>query len=168
MWHFSNFLRKHATVGGGWGTPPRVAPKPLFLFTLHLVDFPIVLGIMISHKKIRSLAQFFRSAQLTWIFWLFDVLLLYEYCQNMHQNPCFWENCLFRAKNTFYPKTKVVPETLRNSWFHDKKITKKNYFLGDLWGPKNSKKAQNYLIHEPLTPPKENIFENFIFSSVLQ
>ena len=39
------------------------------------------------------------------------------------------------------------------------------FFLGDLWGPKMVKKAQNDLIHEP---PKENIFENFIFSSILQ
>ena len=29
----------------------------------------------------------------------------------MHQNPCFWENCLFGVKNAFYPKTKVVPKT---------------------------------------------------------
>ena len=42
-----------------------------------------------------------------------------------------------------------------------------NYFWVAV-GPKNRKKAQNDLIHEPLTPPKENNFENLIFSSVLQ
>ena len=103
-----------------------------------------------SQKKIRSLAQFFRSAQLTLIFWLFDVLLLYECCQNMHQNPCFWENCLYRAKNMFYPKTKVVPETLRNSWFHDKKFfTKKNYFGGIHGVPKMAKTPKITLFINP-------------------
>ena len=24
-----------------------------------------------------------------------------------HQNPCFWENCLFGIKNAFYAKTKT-------------------------------------------------------------
>ena len=39
---------------------------------------------------------------------------------------------------------------------------------GGLQGLKIGKKAQNDLIHEPLTPPQENNFEKFIFSSVLQ
>ena len=87
----------------------------------------------------------------------------------MHQNPCFWENCLLGAKNRFYPKTKRVPETLRIPWFHDKKnFTKKNYFGGIYGVPKKGKKAQNELIYEPLTPLTENIFENYNFSSVLQ
>ena len=47
-----------------------------------------------------------------------------------------------------FPKIKVVPVTLRNSWFHDKKIYKEKYFLGDLWGPKNGKKAQNEAIYQ--------------------
>ena len=110
----------------------RVAQKTTFV-GLHSISwiFPLYWVSWSLTKKIRSLVQFFRSAQLTLIFWLFDVLLLYECCRNLHQNPCFWENCLYRAKNMFYPKTKVVPETLRNSWFHDKKFfTKKNYFGG--------------------------------------
>ena len=37
-------------------------------------------------------------------------------------------------------------------------------FWGDLWGPKMGKKAQNDLIHEPLTPLKNH----FWIFSVLQ
>ena len=39
---------------------------------------------------------------------------------------------------------------------------------GGLWGLKIGKKAQNNLIHEPLTPPKNIFFSKFNFSSVLQ
>ena len=49
-----------------------------------------------------------------------------------------------------------------------KQIFKIYYFGGDLRGPKIGKKAQNTLIHEPLTPLKEFIFEKLNFSSVLQ
>ena len=119
----------------------RVAQKTTFL-DLHSISciFPLYWVWWSPTKKIRSLAQFFRSAQLTLIFWLFDVLLLYECCQNLHQNPCFWENCLSRAKNMFYPKTKVVPETLRNSWCHEKKrLLRKIIFWGICRVPKTAK-----------------------------
>ena len=129
----------------------RVAQKTTF-FYLHSIScfFPLYWVTWCPTKKIRSLAQFFRSAQLTWIFRLFDALLLYENCQKTHRNQCFWENCLLGAKNTFYPKTKVVPETLRNSWFHDKKnFTKKNYFGGIHGVPKMAKTPKITLFMNP-------------------
>ena len=126
-------------------TLTRVGQKTTFL-DLHSISrfFPFYWVTWSHTKKIRSLAQFFRSAQLTWIFWLFDALLLYENCQKTHQNQCFCENCLLGAKNMIFPKIKVVPVTLRNSWFHDKKIYKEKIFLGDLWGPKNGKKSPKW------------------------
>ena len=57
-------------------------------------------------------------------------LLIYymNIAKNMHQNPCFWENCLFGQKNAFYPKTKVVPKTLSYCKTDKKiKISKNNF-----------------------------------------
>ena len=91
----------------------RVAQKTTF-FYLHSIScfFPLYWVTWCPTKKIRSLAQFFRSAQLTWIFWLFDALLLYENCQEMHQNPRFWENCLFGVKKCILPQNKSCSKNL--------------------------------------------------------
>jgi len=57
-------------------------------------------------------------------------------CVKIH---VFWKTAFWGPKIWFDPKTKVVPVTLRNSWFHDKKNYKENYF----WvGPVGSQKRQ--------------------------
>ena len=96
-----------------------LAKKQLFLVYTQSRGFFHCTGIFPLYwvsrsptKKIRFLAQFFRSAQLSWIFWLFDALLLYENCQNMHQNPSFWENCLFGVKKGILPKNKSCSKNL--------------------------------------------------------
>ena len=52
----------------------------------------------------------------------------------MLRNQCFLENCLLGVKKSFYPKTKVVPKTLRYCKTDVKIIFFKNIFLGGVWG----------------------------------
>ena len=81
-------------------------------------------------------------------------------CTKIH---VFGKIAFWGWKNAFYPKTKVVPKTLSCCKTDEKIFFFKNIILGGgLRGLKIGKKAQNDLIHEPLTPSK-NIFKKKIF-----
>ena len=68
----------------------------------------------------------------------------------------FWvEKMNFTQKQKLFQKTLIYCKTGKKD-----KIFKIYYFWGDLWSPKMGKKAQNDLIHEPLTPLKKFFGEN--------
>ena len=72
---------------------------------------------------------------------------------------CFWGK-----KNAFYLKTEVVPKILSCCKTDVKIFFFQKYCLGGgLRGLKIGTKAQNDLIHEPLTPLKNIFFKKFIF-----
>ena len=62
----------------------------------------------------------------------------------------FGKTAFWGPKIWFDPKTKVVPVTLRNSWFHDKKNLQRKLFLGGTCGvPKTAKKPKMTLFMNP-------------------